>query len=167
MGKSKSSEIVATDNMSVDKNQSFNVVSIHSPTAGLGLSLAFGMLCMYVCYKVYRHFCLTPCGLRKERRKERQAPTLGISLDMTELHMPGVGESLKCLECQHHAWMPAPKPPGDDFCQALPLRATYRDDLYPTQVMPPRASIRRRAVSRSGRVSLRSPPRRPRSLESF
>ena len=53
MGNSKSSEIVVTDNMSGDKSESFNVVNIHSPIAGLGLSLAFGIPCMYLHQSTY------------------------------------------------------------------------------------------------------------------
>ena len=114
MGNSKSSEIVVADNMSEDKSESFNVVNTHSPTAGLGLSLAFDILCMSVGFEVYRRFCMALCGPRKEGRKEPQAPTPAISLDMPDLHVPGAGEGLKCITLNtrlfHHTWMTSTHP---------------------------------------------------------
>ena len=124
------------------------------------MGLAFGILCMYVGYKVYRRFCLTPFQPRKKRRKERQALNPGTSVDMLVLHMPVVGESLKCLECQHHTLIPAPKQSSHDFCQTLPPRAVYTIDFYPSQALPPRASRGRRAAFRSS-------PWMARCVESF
>ena len=40
MGHSQSQEIIAADTLSEDKRESFNVINVHAPTAGIGLSLA-------------------------------------------------------------------------------------------------------------------------------
>ena len=53
MGNSRSSEVIATDTMSEDKSESFNVVNIHAPTAGIGLSLVLGFTFVFQAYKAY------------------------------------------------------------------------------------------------------------------
>ena len=132
MGNSRSSEVIVTDTMSEDNSESFNVVNIHSPTAGLGFSLALGITFIFLSYKVYRRCSASwPCMPRREEkrpvRREPRAPaisTTSLNMDMPGLHLPVTGEALKCWECQNHAWVPAPRMYGDDFypSQAVPTK---------------------------------------------
>ena len=50
MGSKTSKRNIVTDNMMEDDFESYNLVNIHAPTAGLGFSLVFGLvvaICLY------------------------------------------------------------------------------------------------------------------------
>ena len=65
------------------KSKSFNDVNIHSPTANLGLSIAFGLVVVYVGYKMYRHFVYRCSSYGREAKAKRE-PALhhSTSVDM-------------------------------------------------------------------------------------
>ena len=134
--------------MTKDRFVSFNVVNINSQTAGLGFSLVCGILCMYLGYKGYRHFCLEPCSPREKARRELPAPLPAVSLDM-----PDMREGIRYWECQPRSIYPDMQ---HFHGKAFPAHLDY----FPSQALPPMVGRGRMAVPQS------SPRRRPRSEES-
>ena len=72
------------------KIKSFNEVNIHSPTANLGLSIAFGLVVVYVGYKMYRHF-LYWCSSYGREAKAKREPALQQSTSVDMIGRQGGG----------------------------------------------------------------------------
>ena len=159
MGTSSSKENVVTENMVQDDSKSFNVVNIHSPTANLGLSVAFGLVAVYVGCKMYRRImyrCSSGGREAKAKAAEPQEPAQqpSTSVDMLGLSMQTAkGADDRCLDCLESSRLERAWRLGE----GRRLKVPYDGGQQPEQLSP----------ARGRRVASRSPPRRPRSVESF
>ena len=156
MANSKSLEVVVTDSMSEDKSESFNVINIHSKTAGLGFGLLCGILCLYLVFKGWRRFCLAPCKARKVKRKDQPPQPPAISLEMPDLHMR---EEIKCWRCP-----PSTTYPTLHKFQGKAFPAQLDDFHHPSQALPSLGCWGRRVASLSPparrRLRSKSPTRK-------
>ena len=159
MGTSSSKENVVTENMVQDESESFNEVNIHSPTANLGFSIAFGLVAVCVGYKVYKRLMYRcSSGGRKARAKaaEPQEPDQQTctSVDMLGLSMQTAKEADdRCQDCLESSRLERAWRLGE----GRRLKVPYSGGQQPAQLSP----------IRGRRVASRSPLRRPRSVDSF
>ena len=162
MGPQSSKENVVTENMIQDESESFNVVNIHSPTANLGLSVLFGLVAVYIVFKLYCRF--TPrCSRGRKSPREKQEPVPSSKSNTTSVDMScspaqtTVGVDDRCQDCLvtarlERAWAQEEQDRRQWRVYGGGYQAGVGDDSR---------------ASRGRRVSSRSPPRRRRSVESF
>ena len=135
MGLSRSKKVVVADHVNEDKCESFNVINIHSETAGWGFGLVFGFICVYLVYKDWRRFCSK--ALRPTRAVERRSLLPTITMEMPE--MPYYG--------QNRGFPRGASPTPPQFYDFKTLHIGYRGSRrLASRSHPPPARGRRRSI---------------------
>ena len=114
MGAKSSKKNIVADTMVEDDSESYNLINIHTPTAGMGISILCVLVGVVCVYRLYRCMVRADCRPSKTGARGRRFPVLpDTAVDMVN-HighaMPTQGVVVRGGDARNSYWTPKEDP---------------------------------------------------------
>ena len=126
MGASTSKKNIVADSMVEDDSESYNLINIHAPTAGIGISIVCCLGLVVCLYRLYRYVmrakCVRPVAGARGRRFPALPATTAVDMSSHTGHfMPEQGMAMFGGDARNSYWRPK-----EDTCLSCSLEQAWK-----------------------------------------